>query len=116
MLKSLTYLPLLTSTSSNITGSRSHQYGNQQLKTPPVYNVSMFEQSFNTPYNNIEHSPLGQQTQHPQIQALQTQHLQTQISYSMVTRYQKGIVKPNPKYDLTSYMASTSIPCKPLNI
>ena len=34
----------------------------------------------------------------------------------MITRSKKGIIKPNPKYVLTSTTNSTNIPCEPHNI
>ncbi|KAL6316339.1 hypothetical protein AAG906_017974 [Vitis piasezkii] len=41
---------------------------------------------------------------------------QTQPSHSMITRSQRGIIKPNPKYALASTIHSTNIPREPHNI
>ena len=91
----------------------------------------MSEQSFNTPNNDIEPNQLGMQSQTHQKQTPQTQPSpsmitrsqihqklppQTQSSPSMITRSQRGIIKPNPKYALTSTTNSTSIPREPHNI
>jgi len=43
------------------------------------------------------------------------QQSQGQDSHTMVTRFQRGVVKPNPKYALTS-IASQSVPRKPQNV
>jgi hypothetical protein len=37
------------------------------------------------------------------------------LSHTMVTRSQRGILKPNPKYALTSLKSSTTIPREPSN-
>jgi hypothetical protein len=43
------------------------------------------------------------------------QQSQRQDSHTMVTRFQRGVVKPNPKYALTS-IASQSVPREPENV
>ena len=90
----------------------------------PPLQVEWSEQSFNTPHNDIEPDQLGLQSQTHQKQTPQTQPSpsmitrsqihqklppQTQSSPSMITRSQRGIIKPNPKYALTSTIHSTSI-------
>ena len=77
----------------------------------PPLQVELSEQSFNTPHNDVEPNQLGLQSQNHQKQPPQTQP-----SHSMITRSQRGIIKPNPKYALTSTIHSTSIPREPHNI
>ena len=77
----------------------------------PPLQVELSEQSFNTPHNDVEPNQLGLQSQNHQKQPPQTQP-----SHSMITRSQRGIIKPNPKYALTSTIHSTSIPREPYNI
>ena len=77
----------------------------------PPLQVELSEQSFNTPHNDIEPNQLGLQSQNHKKQPPQTQP-----SHSMITRSQRGIIKPNPKYALNSTIHSTSIPREPHNI
>ena len=128
----LPVIPLLTSVSNSIIGSSSNMHESQQLGTThetdmlqpstnktsqletdvlPHLQVELFEQSFNTLHNDIEPNQLGLQSQ-----THKKQPPQIQPSPSMITRSQRGIIKPNPKYALTSTTNSTSIPHEPHNI
>ncbi|RVW71060.1 Retrovirus-related Pol polyprotein from transposon RE1 [Vitis vinifera] len=73
--------------------------------------VELSEQSFNTPHNDIEPNQLDLQSQ-----THQKQPPQPQLAPYMITRSQRGIIKPNPNYALTSTTNSTSIPREPHNI
>ena len=77
----------------------------------PPLQVELSEQSFNTPHNDIEPNQLGLQSQ-----THQKQPPQPQLAPYMITRSQRGIIKPNPNYALTSTTNSTSIPREPHNI
>ena len=79
---------------------------------PPLL-VELSEQSFITRLNDIA-NPASSMITRSQIH--QKKPPQTQPSPSMITRSQRGIIKPNPKYALTSTTNSTSIPREPHNI
>ena len=134
-------IALLTSVSSTATGSSSNMHGSQQLRTAlksdvmqpsthetsqpalemespqysdqelPHLQVEMSEQTFNIPHIDIEPSQPSLQSQ-----THQNQTPQTQPSRSMITRSQRGIIKPNPKYALTSSIFLANIPREPHNI
>ena len=104
-----------------------------QLETDvlPPLQVELSEQSFNTPHNDIKPNQLGLQSQTHLKQTPQKQPSPTMITQSqthqkqppktqplpfMITRSQRGIIKPNPKYALTSTTNSTNIPREPHNI
>ena len=79
----------------------------------PPLQVELFEQSFITPHNDIANLASSMITR---SKIHQKKPPQTQPSPSMITRSQRGIIKPNPKYALTSTTNLTSIPHELHNI
>ncbi|KAL6348305.1 hypothetical protein AAG906_005604 [Vitis piasezkii] len=78
-------IPLLTSISNS--GSSTNATSQPRDIVLPPLQVELYEQSLNTPPNAIEPNQLGLQS----------------------STHQKGIIKPNPKYALTSTTNSTII-------
>ncbi|RVW36954.1 Retrovirus-related Pol polyprotein from transposon RE1 [Vitis vinifera] len=104
-------IPLLTSISNSVAGSSTNATSQPETAVLPSLQVELYEQSFNTLPNAIEPNQLGLQSP-----THQKQPPQPQPAPSMITRSQRGIIKPNPKYALTSTTNSTSIPREPHNI
>ncbi|RVX02174.1 Retrovirus-related Pol polyprotein from transposon RE1 [Vitis vinifera] len=98
-------------TSLHVFGSSTNATSQPETTVLPSLQVELYEQSFNTLPNAIEPNQLGLQSP-----THQKQPPQPQPAPSMITRSQRGIIKPNPKYALTSTTNSTNIPREPHNI